>query len=133
MPAETLTRSRIPAGSVWGETFGYSRAVRVGSLIVVSGTAATSPDGRVLHPGEPGPQTQVIFLKIEEALKNLGSSLSDIVETRVFITNVNQWEEVGRIHGATFRATKPATTMVEVSRLIHPEMAVEISALAIVG
>ncbi len=123
-------RSTIPAGSPWGEIVGYSRAVRVGSMITVAGTTATGADGQVLHPGEPGPQTRVILERIAEALKALGASLEDVVETRIYVTNIGQWEAVGRVHGEVFGAIKPATAMLEVSRLIDPAIVVEISAIA---
>jgi enamine deaminase RidA (YjgF/YER057c/UK114 family) len=125
-------RSTVPAGTVWGDIVGYSRAVRVGSMITVSGTTASGPDGKVLHPGEAGPQTRVILERIAAALKALGGSLENVVETRIYVTNIDQWEAVGRVHGEVFGAIKPATAMVEVSRLIDPALVVEISAVAIV-
>ena len=125
-------RSTVPAGTVWGDIVGYSRAVRVGSMITVSGTTASGPDGEVLHPGEAGPQTRVILERIAAALKALGGSLENVVETRIYVTNIDQWEAVGRVHGEVFGAIKPATAMVEVSRLIDPALVVEISAVAIV-
>ncbi len=125
-------RSTVTAGTVWGDIVGYSRAVRVGPLITVSGTTASGPDGRVLHPGEAGPQTRIILERIAAALKALGASLEDVVETRIYVTNIEQWEAVGRAHGEAFGAIKPATAMVEVARLIDPAIVVEISALAFV-
>ena len=121
----------IPAGSIWGDIIGYSRAVRVGSIITVSGTTAITPDGKVLHPGEAGPQARVVLERIAAALHSLGASLSDVVETRVFVTSMDKWEDVGRVHGEVFGTIKPATAMIEVSRLIDPAMAVEISAMAV--
>jgi len=126
-------RSSISAGTPWGDIVGYSRAVRVGSTILVSGTTATGPDGKVLHPGEAGPQTRVSLQKIAAALQGLGASLEDVVETRIYVTDITQWEAVGRVHGEIFGVIKPATTMVEVSRLIDSAIVVEISATAILG
>jgi enamine deaminase RidA (YjgF/YER057c/UK114 family) len=103
----------------------------VGSVITVSGTTAITPDGKVLYPGEAGPQARVIFERIAAALHNLGGSLSDVIETRVFVTNIDKWEDVGRVHGELFGTIRPTTAMVEVSRLIDPAMVVEISAMAV--
>jgi enamine deaminase RidA (YjgF/YER057c/UK114 family) len=125
-------RATVPAGAVWGAIVGYSRAVRVGSVITVAGTTASGADGKVLHPGDAGPQTRVILDRIAAALQSLGASLNDVVETRVYVTDIAQWEAVGRVHGEIFGAIKPATTLVEVSRLIDPAIVVEISAMAIV-
>jgi len=124
-------RTSVPAGTPWGDIVGYSRAVRVGSTITVSGTTATGADGKVLHPGDAGPQTRVILDKIAAALKTLGASVEDVVETRIYVTDIGQWEAVGRVHGEIFGAAKPATAMVEVSKLIDPAIVVEISAIAI--
>ncbi|HMD73387.1 MAG TPA: RidA family protein [Steroidobacteraceae bacterium] len=124
-------RSTVPAGTPWGDIVGYSRAVRVGSTITVSGTTSTGSDGRVLHPGDAGPQTRVIVEKIAAALKALGASIEDVVETRIYVTDIGQWEAVGRVHGEFFGSIKPATAMVEVSKLIDPAIVVEISATAI--
>jgi enamine deaminase RidA (YjgF/YER057c/UK114 family) len=126
-------RSTISAGTPWGDIVGYSRAVRVGSMILVAGTTATGPDGKVLHPGEAGPQTRVSLQRIAAALEGLGAALADVVETRIYVTDITQWEAVGRVHGEVFGLIKPATTMVEVSRLIDPAIVVEISATAILG
>jgi enamine deaminase RidA (YjgF/YER057c/UK114 family) len=126
-------REQVATGNLWGDIVGYSRAVRVGELIVVSGTTASGPDGRALHPGEAGPQTRVILERIGAALAKLGACLEDVVETRIYVCDIDQWETVGREHGAVFGAIKPATTMVEVSRLIAPDLVVEISATAVVG
>lgn len=125
-------RTSTPAGSAWGDIVGYSRAVRVGSIVTVSGTTATGAHGRVLFPGEPGPQARVIFDRIEAALNSLGASLADVVETRVFVTDIGKWEDVGRVHGEVFGAIRPSTAMVEVSRLIDPAIVVEISAMAVI-
>lgn len=124
-------RLSTPAGSAWGDIVGYSRAVRVGAMISIAGTTATDAQGNVCFPGEAGPQARRIFERIDTALKALGASLDDVIETRVFITDMSQWEQVGRVHGEVFAKIKPATTMVEVSRLIDPAIVVEISALAV--
>jgi enamine deaminase RidA (YjgF/YER057c/UK114 family) len=125
-------RSLVSTENVWGDIVGYSRAVRIGDLIVVSGTTASGPDGRALHHGEAGPQTRVILERIGAALSKLGASLKDVVETRIYVCDIDQWEAVGREHGAVFGTIRPATTMVEVSRLIAPGLVVEISATAVV-
>jgi enamine deaminase RidA (YjgF/YER057c/UK114 family) len=125
-------RHMTPVQSDWNEIIGYSRAVRVGSIVTVSATPATGPDGEVLHPNEPGPQTRVILGRVEAALKSLGASMSDVVETRIYVTNIDKWEEVGRVHGEIFAGIRPAITMLEVKRLTDPGIAVEISAVAVV-
>jgi enamine deaminase RidA (YjgF/YER057c/UK114 family) len=125
-------RHSVPTANPWGDIVGYSRAVRVGNLVFVSGTTATGPEGEALHPGDPGAQTRLILERIEAALAKLGASLKDVVETRVYVCDIDQWEAVGRVHGEVFADVRPATTMVEVSRLIAPELLVEISAVAAV-
>ena len=123
----------VPAGNPWGDIVGYSRAVRAGNLIFVSGTTASGPDGQALHPGDAGTQTRLILERIEAALVKLGSSLEQVVETRIYVCDIGQWEAVGRAHGAVFGSIRPATAMVEVSRLIAPGLVVEISATAVAG
>ncbi len=125
-------RNSVPTGNPWGDIVGYSRAVRVGNLVVVSGTTASGPEGQALHPGEPGPQTRLILDRIDAALAKLGASLKDVVETRIYVRDIAQWEAVGRVHGEVFADIRPATTMVEVSQLITPDLLVEISAIAVV-
>lgn len=124
-------RELVATENAWGDIVGYSRAVRVGEIIVVSGTSASGPDGRALHPGEAAQQTRVILERIGAALAKLGASLADVVETRIYVCDIDQWEAVGREHGAVFGTIRPATTMVEVSRLIAPDLVVEISATAV--
>jgi enamine deaminase RidA (YjgF/YER057c/UK114 family) len=124
-------RSSVAVENPWGDIVGYSRAVRIGDLIVVSGTTAASADGGALHPGDAGAQARVILERIEAALVKLGASLEDVVETRIYVCDIDQWEAVGRAHGAAFGSVRPATTMVEVSRLIAPGLVVEISATAV--
>jgi enamine deaminase RidA (YjgF/YER057c/UK114 family) len=125
-------RNSVPAANPWGDIVGYSRAVRVGHLVFVSGTTATGPEGQALHPGEPGPQTRLVLERIEAALVKLGASMKDVVETRVYVRDITQWEAVGRVHGEVFADVRPATAMVEVSGLISPDLLVEISAIAVV-
>ncbi|MDP8984273.1 MAG: RidA family protein [Pseudomonadota bacterium] len=125
-------RNSVPTGNPWGDIVGYSRAVRVGQFIFVSGTTATGPEGQALHPGEPGPQTRLILERIETALGKLGASLKDVVETRIYVCDIAHWEAVGRVHGEIFADIRPATTLVEVSSLISPDLLIEISATAVV-
>lgn len=125
-------RNSVPTGNPWGDIVGYSRAVRVGNLVFVSGTTASGPEGQALHPGEPGPQTRLILDRIDAALAKLGASLKDVVETRIYVRDMGQWEAVGRVHGEVFADIRPATTMVEVSQLISSDLLVEISAMAVV-
>jgi len=128
---ESRMRRSVPTDNIWGDIVGYSRAVRAGNLIFVSGTTASGPDGKALHAGKSGAQTRVILDRIEAALIKLGGSLDQVVETRIYLCDISQWEAVGKVHGEVFAAIRPATTMVEVSRLIASDLVVEISATAI--
>lgn len=127
-----MDRNRISSGTEWESVVGYSRAVRVGPHVHVSGTTAIDEEGEVVGAGEPYRQTRKALANVEAALAEAGATLSDVVRTRLFVVDIDDWEAIGRAHGAVFGEIRPATSMVEVRRLIEPELLVEVEAVALV-
>lgn len=127
-----MQRENISSGSSWEPIIGYSRAVKVGQQVFVSGTTGTGSDGQIVGKDDPEAQTLQALANLEQALQRAGASLQHVVRTRLFVTQIDQWEKIARAHGQYFGAIRPATTLVEVKRLIDPDMLIEIEADAII-
>lgn len=127
-----MNRQTVSSGTEWESRVGYSRAVRVGPHVHVSGTTATDDEGNLVGPGDPRRQTERAIANVKTALEATGADLTDVVRTRMYVTDIDDWEQVGAAHAEAFGAIRPATSMVEVNRLVDPDMLVELEAVAVV-
>ena len=126
-------RINISSGAKWEDIVGYSRAVKIGNVIEVAGTTAVDEDGNTVGVNDPYEQTRYALSKIEKALQAAGATMKDVVRTRMFVTDISKWEDIGRAHGEFFREVKPTASMIEVKGLINPELLVEIEVTAIIS